>query len=113
MTRFRPERISAGMDEGFLDATSLAEYLVARGIPFRQAHQIVGGLVAQAERGGASLSALPLVQMQQACEKIGRDVYEYLGAENVVRRYSPDGAAGPRQLQEQLKFWEKKLSKNA
>ena len=41
-TTFKTEKISAGLDKGFLDATSLAEYLVKKGMPFRTAHGIVG-----------------------------------------------------------------------
>ena len=44
-TRFNEQRIKDGLDRGFLDATSLAEYLVTRGVAFRTAHQIVGALV--------------------------------------------------------------------
>jgi len=109
-TRFCAERIAAGIDEGFLDATALAEYLVAKGVPFRQAHGIVGRLVARAEKSHCKLADLPLEQLRAACEKIDADVYEHLGAENVVKRYLPDGACGPGQLARQLAYWSRKLA---
>jgi len=109
-TRFSPERIAEGIDAGFLDATSLAEYLVTKGVPFRRAHQIVGELVARTEKAGKSLKEVPLTELQAASEKIGEDVYDHLGPANVVKRYRPDGSGGDKQLSKQLSYWKKKLT---
>ncbi len=106
---FRPDRIAAGLDAGFLDATALAEYLVNRGVPFRQAHHIVGELVSEAENAEVSLAELPLETMQAACDKIDSDVVDYLGAANVVKRYVPAGAGGADQLAEQIEYWRDRL----
>jgi len=100
---------SANIDEGFLDATSLAEYLVNKQIPFRQAHGIVGRLVARAETDGLSLAELPLTTLQQACGAFEKDVSGYLTAANVVKRYSSDGSGGRKQLTKQINYWKKKL----
>jgi len=108
-TRFREDRIAAGLDEGFLDATSLAEYLVGKGVPFRQAHAAVGRLVAEAHRQGRRLGELPLSRLREACGKVAPDVYGHLGAANVVKRYAPEGAGGARQLRAQLAFWKRTL----
>jgi argininosuccinate lyase len=108
-TRFNERRIAATIDAGYLDATALAEYLVGKGVPFRQAHGIVGRLVARAVEQGMELGKLSLDQLQQASPHIGPDVYDRLGAANVVAHYAPQGAAGPRQLREQLAFWKKNL----
>jgi len=112
-TRFNPEKIQAGLDEGFLDATALAEYLVRKGVAFRQAHQVVGQLVAQCETEGKSLAQKPLDKLQKACDKIEPDVYENLTAENVVAGYAVEGSAGKKQLQEQLEFWKEQLNRTA
>ena len=103
-------RIADGLDAGFLDATSLAEYLTAKGVPFRTAHGIVGGLVASAEKAGLTLAELPLETLRKANRRFGKDAYSHLGAANVVKRYAPDGAAGPKQLRKQLAFWKRKLN---
>jgi len=108
-TRFNERRIAADLDKGFLDATALAEYITAKGVPFRTAHQVVGKLVARAARQGKTLSELPLEDLQAACGKISKDVYGHLGSENVVKRYAPEGSAGPKQFRKQLAFWRKKL----
>jgi argininosuccinate lyase len=108
-SRFRQDKIAAGLDAGFLDATALAEYLVGRGIPFRRAHRLVGRLVAHAEQAGATLSELPLETLRRFCGKVDRDVYGHLGPRNVVARYRPEGAGGTKQLEEQLRAWKKRL----
>ena len=105
------------MTRGFMDATSLAEYLVTRGVAFRTAHQIVGSLVHQCERRGfEQLSQLELADLNTACDaagagsdRCGKDVYDWLGAENVVKRYCTAGNAGLSGLREQLKVWKQRL----
>ena len=109
-TTFRTKEILAGLDRGFLDATALAEYLVNKGIPFRKAHGIVGALVTQCEKQGKSLGQLSLAEFQECSSAIDADVYDSLGAVNVVRRYVSAGAAGPEQAQQQLAFWQKHLA---
>jgi len=111
-TTFRTQEILAGLGSGFLDATALAEYLVKKGIPFRQAHGIVGTLVAQCEKEGKQLGQLSLAEFQAAAPAIDADVYDYLGAVNVVRRYASAGAAGPEQVQQQLAFWKTHLTRS-
>jgi len=106
---FQPQRIQEGLDRGYLDATAMAEYLVRQGVPFRQAHHIVGQLVARAQKDGLSLAQVPLATLRRACDKFGPDVYRNLGAANVVKHYQPEGAGGPRQLRRQLAAWKRKL----
>ncbi|MBT7171689.1 MAG: argininosuccinate lyase, partial [Phycisphaerales bacterium] len=79
------------------------------GVPFRTAHHIVGQLVATAEAEGLALSELTLDTFQEASDAIAKDVYQYLTAKNVVKRYAPDGAGGKKQLAKQLRFWTRKL----
>ncbi len=108
-SRFREDRMLAACDGGFLDATALAEYLVQKKMPFRQAHHVVGELVARADRQGKQLREMPLEQLRAASEVIGKDVYGWLGAENVVRRYASEGSAGTRSLSKSLKTWQQRL----
>lgn len=109
--KFNTERIAGGLDSGFLDATALAEYLVGRGMPFRKAHGVVGALVARCEKEGKSLAGLSLEQLKECSPVIDGDVYGYLGAGNVVRRYVSAGAGGPQQVRRQIEFWKKHLAK--
>ncbi|MFT3784548.1 MAG: argininosuccinate lyase [Tepidisphaeraceae bacterium] len=122
-------RIEPTLDRGFLDATSLAEYLVTKGIPFRTAHHIVGTLVARCEREGKhALSQLSVDAFNEVIEaslkahgtavglgsdsktvRVTDDVYTCLGAQNVVKRYQSAGAAGGKPFEEQLAAWKQRL----
>ena len=109
-TKFDVKRILAGLEEGFLDATVLAEYLVGRGIAFREAHGIVGSLVACCEKANRKLAELDLDEFKRYCSSIEADVYENLGAAEVAGKYVTEGAAGPRQAKEQIAYWNRQLS---
>ena len=108
-TTFNTKRIAEATQTGFLDATILAEYLVNKGVPFGQAHQFVGQLVAACEKQSCELSDYPLAGFQKVCAKIDKDVYDYLGAENVVNRYRSAGSAGPKSTRQHIAFWKKKI----
>ena len=108
-------RIEPTLDRGFLDATSLAEYLVTQGIAFRTAHGVVGSLVAQCEREGKhALAQLSVAAFNEAIGdksdvRVSDDVYACLGAANVVKRYRSAGAAGGKPFEDQLAAWKQRL----
>jgi argininosuccinate lyase len=113
---FIKENIEPTLDRGFLDATSLAEYLVTKGVPFRTAHHIVGSLVARCEKEGKhALSQLTVddfnasLKAHDSAVGLTDDVYNALGAKNVVKRYQSAGAAGGKPFEEQLKAWKQRL----
>jgi argininosuccinate lyase len=112
---FKKENIEPTLEKGFLDATSLAEYLVTKGVPFRTAHHVVGTLVAQCEKQGEhALAQLTLddfnatLKAHGAAVGLDPDVYTCLGARNVVARYQSPGAAGGEPLRKQLEEWKKR-----
>jgi argininosuccinate lyase len=107
------ERIVARLEEGFLDATALMEYLIRRGVPMRAAHETVGKLVAACESEGCRLAQLPLARLQSACEKIGSDVSGVLGVENAMQALSSYGSGGRGPVLEQLSRWQAKLGMHA
>jgi argininosuccinate lyase len=113
---YNKEAIEPTLDRGFLDATSLAEYLVTKGVPFRTAHHIVGTLVAMCEKTGRyKLSQLSVAEFNEVIGKhdikvtLTEDVYTCLGAANVVKRYQSAGAAGGEPLRKQFEDWKKRL----
>jgi argininosuccinate lyase len=108
-TKFNTNKISLGLDEGFLDATALAEYLVGKGDAFRQAHGVVGALVAYCEKEKKKLSELTQEEFQEYSTSIEADVYESLGAARAADRYATEGAAGRKQAKDQLEYWNKQL----
>ncbi len=81
---FNRKRMREMALEGFTDATDLADYLVEKGIPFREAHSIVGRMVLYCVDHGKCLSDLSLPEMKRFCEKIEEDVYERISLERMV-----------------------------
>ena len=108
-TKFDTKKISSNLEEGFLDATAMAEYLVGKGVAFRQAHGIVGSLVSYSEQQNKSLAELSIEELQKYSTFIGEDVYGHLGASGVVDKYITAGSAGPKQAKEQIAYWNNHL----
>lgn len=100
--RFDAERMRAAVTGGLL-ATDLADYLVDRGVPFREAHGVVGRLVREAERRGVDLEALPLDVVQAAHPTYGPDIREALTIEASLARRSVTGGTSPAAVADQLK----------
>jgi argininosuccinate lyase len=86
-------RLRAAVDEGHLVATELADYLVAKGLPFRDAHDVAGSLVRTAIAAGVELSSLSIDEMRQAHPSFGDDVYDWLDPARATDRR--DVVGGP------------------
>jgi len=105
--KFNRERIIATTQTGYIDAASLAEYLVMKKVPFRDAHRIVGKLVARCIDKGIQLRDLEFDDFKAACPRIDPDVYDALGVDNCLRRYNGIGSANPRNVRRELARWRK------
>ena len=93
--RPNPEPMRAAAELGFPTATDLADHLVRRGVPFRDAHAIVGGIVRDAEARNLTLAEMPLATLRQHCERIGEDVYETLTVEGSLAARDHLGGTAP------------------
>jgi len=91
-------RMRAAAGEAYANATDLADYLAAKGVPFREAHEVVGKLVARAIQDGVPLEALPLEVMQEAHEAIEVDAFDALALEAVVNRRTSFGGTARSQV---------------
>ncbi|HNL32508.1 MAG TPA: argininosuccinate lyase, partial [Pseudomonadales bacterium] len=98
--RVNAGRMRAAALEGFSTATDLADYLVKRGVPFRDAHHIVGRAVQHAIGQQLALSELPLELLRQFCASIDEDVYQVLTPEGSVAARDHLGGTAPRQVRE-------------
>ena len=112
-TRFDTARMLAATEVGHLDATALADYLVRKGTPFREAHGIVGQLVTKCLAEDTQLRQLPLDALQALCPAIADDVFDCLGAGNVVRKYHTLGSSAPGLVAEQTTKWKTTLTQQA
>ncbi|MCL1985606.1 MAG: argininosuccinate lyase [Betaproteobacteria bacterium] len=100
--RFDAPRMRAACAGGFLNATELADYLVGKGIAFREAHYLTGEAVALAEQRGLGLEDLPLEELRNICGAIDADVFAALDYEAAVRRRESAGGTGPSSLRAQI-----------
>ncbi len=98
----RPERMRAALAEGFATATDLADYLVRRGVPFRDAHEIVARAVREAEIAGVDLADLPVARLREFSPRIDPDVYEVLTPEGSVASRRHTGGTAPAAVREAI-----------
>ena len=90
--------------QGYANATELADYLVAKGVPFREAHHIVGEAVVEAIRQGKPLEDLPLSELQKFSQMIGEDVYPILSLQSCLDKRAAKGGVSPQQVAQAIAF---------
>ena len=99
---FRTDRMRAAAGEHYATATDLADYLVRKGLPFRQAHEVVGKAVRHALERGVGLEALPLEALRGFSPLIEADVREALTVEASLRARAVTGGTAPAAVQKAL-----------
>ncbi|AQW20516.1 argininosuccinate lyase [Lentilactobacillus curieae] len=104
------ERMKAATENDFSNATELADYLAAKGIPFREAHAIVGKLVLKGINEGKNLQDMSITELKEASDKIDEDVFEDLKSEVAVERRHSLGGTGFDQVRMQIKAAKAELS---
>jgi argininosuccinate lyase len=99
---FRTERMRAAAGEHYATATDLADYLVRKGVPFRQAHEVVGRVVRHALEAGRPLEALPLETLRRFSPLIDADVSRALTVDASLRARAVTGGTAPEAVQRAL-----------
>ncbi|WP_416243844.1 argininosuccinate lyase [Azospira sp. APE16] len=94
----RPERMRGALAEGFATATDLADYLVKKGLPFREAHEVVGAAVKAAETQGKDLADLTLAELQAFSPLVQSDVATCLTIEGSLAARNHIGGTAPEQV---------------
>jgi argininosuccinate lyase len=102
--------IAARLGEGYLDATTLMEYLIKQGVPQRTAHETIGRLVSAAMKRGVPLADLPPEEFQTAHASLDKSVFDVLGVDQAVEAFSSYGSTNPTQVQHQLTTWRERLA---
>lgn len=105
------ERTLEAAKQGYANATELADYLVAKGIPFREAHHIVGVAVVEAIAKGCALEELSLDELQTFSPVIESDVYTILTIESCLEKRSALGGVAPHQVAHAVNEGKKRLDK--
>jgi argininosuccinate lyase len=96
------ETMRAGALGGFMAATDLADFLVAKGMPFRDAHEVVGRIVLQAEKTGRTLQSFSLAELQAFSDVFDAEALAAIDIDKVVARRTTAGGTAPVQVAEQL-----------
>lgn len=97
-------------EEGFSTATDYADYLVKKGLPFRDAHEAVAQAVRRAVELGTTLAALPLPELQRCAPATADDVYAVLRVEGSVAARDHPGGTSPAQVRAQIERWRTRLA---
>ena len=105
----KPESMLAATKQGFLNATDFADYLVGKGLPFREAHEISARLVAQCLEQGRTLEDLSLDEWTSIHPLIGGDVLDAINIRNVLDRRQSQGGPAPVRVKEQIEILSKLL----
>ena len=98
--------LAAASDPALL-ATDLADYLVRKGMPFRQAHHVVGSVVALAEKNGRPLNKVLLAELQSVDKTFGRDALGIFDLKRAMARRNLVGAPGTKEVARQLVRWKR------
>ncbi|WP_456324703.1 argininosuccinate lyase [Desulfonauticus submarinus] len=110
--KFQQQNMLKAIKKGFLNATELADYLVLKGVPFREAHHISGRLVKLAENKNISLEELSLEEMKKECSKIEEDVFEALDYKQAIQKRNIKGGTAPKSVEFQLNLLKEWIKKN-
>jgi argininosuccinate lyase len=102
--------MESAADDALLVATDWADYLVRRGLPFRDAHEAVGRLVALSLQRGVTLRDLSLRDLQGVSKKLASDALLCLDARSSMKARTAEGAPSPKQVAARLAWWKRKLS---
>ncbi|MDP6203055.1 MAG: argininosuccinate lyase [Prochlorococcaceae cyanobacterium ETNP18_MAG_14] len=106
---FCPERLARAVESDFSNATDVADYLVAKGVPFREAYQLVGAVVKRCLEEGILLTDLSLEKWQGFHAAIAEDLYEALAPKRVVAARTSEGGTGFDRVEKQLRYWRNHL----
>lgn len=109
---FNRERMYHSAEGGFTNATDAADYLVKKGVPFRDAHGIIGKLVLRCIELDTSLSGLPLEEYKKICPVFENDIYDAISMETCVSKRNTIGAPGPEAMKKVIDIYEKYVEKN-
>lgn len=105
---FNKDNMRKALARGFVNATELADYLVGKGVPFREAHHLTGQAVALAEEKGVGLEDLSQDDFKSISKLVGEDIYNVLDFSTAVARRESHGGTGRKSVEEQiyrLKSW--------
>ena len=100
----RKDKMYKAAQEGFINATDLADYLTRKGMPFRAAYKLTGSLVAECIRTGQVLETVPLERYRELSDLFEQDVYEAIDLKTCVEKRISEGGTGKASVQAQIQY---------
>jgi argininosuccinate lyase len=107
---FNEEKIEKSISS-FTLSTDIAEYLVKKGVPFREAHRIVGKIVNYCIKNKKELTSLTLIELKKFSVVFGKDIFEILNFEKSVELKTSSGGTSSKNVKKEIKKWRKDLEK--
>ena len=108
-SQLQRESIESRLERGYLDATTLMEWMIKKGVPQRRAHHLVGAIVGDAMQRDLPLADLPLEVLKNHAPEIDETVFEALGCRNSVAAFASYGSTAPDQVRLQIDRWKARL----
>ena len=108
--KFRKNVMAKSAMNGFTNATDAADYLVMKGVPFRDAHGIIGRLVLYCIEKNTCIDALSLEELQAISDKFEADIYDAVSLETCVNKRISEGGTGPDSVKGQIAYIKEKLA---
>ena len=106
---FKKDRMRESAMMGFTNATDAADYLVKKGMPFRDAHSVIGQMVLYCIDQGKAIDELSLEELKNLSPIFEEDVYEAVSLESCVERRITQGAPGPKEMERVIGYYEELL----
>ena len=104
------ESIAARLDRGHLDATTLMEHLIRRGVPQRTAHETIGRLVRRALDREVPLAGLSLSEIREVYPEAEEAIFDVLGADKAVASFVSYGSTAPAEVEKQVAMWRERVA---
>ena len=104
------EKIESEIERGFLDATTLMEFFIKRGMPQRNAHHLIGQLVKKATAENKTLAQLSLEEFQAFDSALDSSIYDVLGVKNAVNAFCSEGSTAPSHVAAQISQWKSRTA---
>ena len=110
--RFNKEAMELSAKKGFTNATDAADYLVKKGMPFRDAHSVIGRLVLACIEKGKSIDEMDLSELKEICPEFDEDIYEAVSLETCVERRLTAGAPGRQEMEKVINIYRGYLARD-
>jgi argininosuccinate lyase len=110
-TTFNKAHLEEELRTDYLSATDMADYLVRKGLPFREAHEITGKVVAYCINHKMYFGNLDIETLKQFSAKFDADVFDFILPQNSVNQKKSAGSTNPHEVKKQLATWTRVLSK--